>query len=243
MESFENRKHLNGTSKASPRPSAATQPSTQARPEAGKIIYPAQKNNGIIQIPDENREGVNFDKISFALGLPFNPSHTDTMMELEKFEDLNVDRIRRMVSGLVLDVDGTLVPHHSYDFSPEVVEKLREIREKMKVCVFSNNGQEREIFIQLGIPVVKHAAPKPAPEGFHRAATHYLNLKPQRCAMVGDNILTDGGARKAGMELILVNPIPGSEGFFHKLTRGYGHTVKRMHDRLFRRRASHFRLP
>lgn len=60
--------------------------------------------------------------------------------------------------------------------------------------------------------------------------------------MVGDNILTDGGAIKAGMELILVDPIPGSEGFFHKLTRGYGLAVKRMHDRLFRRKSSPRRL-
>jgi HAD superfamily phosphatase (TIGR01668 family) len=237
MERLEDRKHLNGAQKPTQKPAAETTPA------AGKIIYPSTKTNGIIHIPDENREGVNFDKLAFAFGLPFSPSHTDTLAHLEKFEDLNVDKIRRVVGGLILDVDGTLVPHHGYDFSPEVVEKLREIRAKMRVCVFSNNGQEREIFIALGIPVVKHAAPKPAPEGFHRAAYHYLDLKPERCAMVGDNILTDGGARKAGMELILVDPIPGPEGFFHKLTRGYGRAVKQMHDRLFRRRTSRSRLP
>lgn len=188
---------------------------------------------GIIRVDDESREGLNLEKLTFALALPFRPECTETLLDLERFEDLDVDRIRRYTYGLVLDVDGTLVAHHSEDFSEAVVDKLREIRAKMNVCIFSNNAQGRPIFEQLGIPVVKHASPKPEAAGFKRAARHYLNLPPGQCTMVGDNILTDGGARQAGMQLILVDPIPGSEGIFHKLTRGYGRAIKSMHDAMY----------
>lgn len=185
---------------------------------------------------DENREGVNLDKIGFALKLPFKPSLTKTLFDLERFEDLDVESLRNKTHGLVLDVDGTLVPHHSNDFQPTVVKKLYEIRQAFKVCVFSNNADEREIFKGLKIPVVKHAAPKPHPAGFHRAAYYYLGLPPEKCTMLGDNPLTDGGARQTGMQFILVDPIPGKEGLSHKLTRSYGRTVKKLHDRIFRRK-------
>jgi|GEM_PF-5213126 len=215
----------------SPEPNPKKYPSAQ-------IVHTGngKTRHDILQFKDNDREKLNSGKLGFALGLPFNPSHTDTMLELEKFEDLKIPTILMYSRSLILDVDGTLVAHHSNDFSPEVVEKLKEIRTKMNVCVFSNNNQEREIFTQLGIPVVKNAAPKPDPAGFRRAAEHYLHMEPQRCVMVGDNLLTDGGCRQAeiDMGLILVDPIPGPEGFFHKLTRNLARSVKNAHDTFLR---------
>ena len=205
----------------------------RAEPVSHKIIYPSPRGRGIIKVDDESREGPSLDKIAFALSLPFRPGCTETLLDLERFEDLKVDTIRSYTTGLILGVEGTLVAHHSENFAEPVVKKLIEIRDKMKVCIFSNNAQGRPIFEQLGIPVVKHAAPKPEVVGFRRAAQHYLNLSPGQCTMVGDNILTDGGARQAGMQLILVDPIPGREGFFHKLTRGYGRAIKSMHDAMY----------
>ncbi len=208
--------------------------STPAKPYSA-IIYPSrQMSKGrILKMPDENREGLNMDKLSFGFNLPWNPEHTETLFDLEKFEDMDVDKVRIYTHALVLDVDGTLVEHHGNVFQPAVVEKLREIRAKMKVCVFSNNDQEREIFGQLAIPVVKNATPKPSPMGFDRAARHYLQMNPDQCTMVGDNLLTDGGAKQVGMHLILVDPIPGKEGIMHRLTRSYGRMMKDFHDKLF----------
>jgi len=195
---------------------------------------PQQEGKKIYAL-DKNHKGFNWNKLAFALSLPFNPCHTETMLEIPGFQYLNVDDVRRKVRGLVLDVDGTLLPPYSDgDFSPEVVEKLREVRDKMEVCVFSNRGQERNIFKELGIPVVEDGPPKPHPEGFDRAARHYLKLEPQQCAMVGDNILTDGGANRVGMEFILVDPIPGKERLLPRFARGYGRLVKNTYDWLYR---------
>ena len=180
-----------------------------------------------------SREEMSSEKLSYALTLPFNPNLTTTIFNLEKFEDLDVSEVRRYSAGMLLDVVGTLVPGGSNKFAPEVVEKLREIRAKMKVCIYSNSTRSQPIFDQLHIPVVKHAPPKPDPRGFERAAHQYLDLNPYSCVMVGDNLLTDGGARQVGMKLVLVNPLPGTEGLKHKLSRGYGRLVKRVHDRIY----------
>ena len=114
-------------------------------------------------------------------------------MKNSKFEDLKIDNVRQWVSGLVIGVEGTLRPHHTQTLSDPVIEKLKEARDKMKVCILSNNNEGHEIFQQLGIKVVKHVPPQPSPEGFNMAAQKYLNLPPGRCAKVGDNILNMNG--------------------------------------------------
>lgn len=190
---------------------------------------------------DTSREGLTPEKLFHALALPFHPGLTRTMQHLEKFDDLDINRISASIYGLVLDVDGTMVSHHTNDFSPAVLEKLREIKARIPAVVFSNNGEDREIFRQIGIPVVTRVAPKPEPSGFKVAIDMHLQNKhvnhpavyPQQCAMVGDNFLTDGGCRKIGMKFIHVKPIPGNEKLMHRATRGYGHLVSRFHD-LFR---------
>ncbi|HLG25634.1 MAG TPA: HAD family hydrolase [Candidatus Gracilibacteria bacterium] len=179
----------------------------------------------------QSREGLNWDKVAHTLSLPFRPSHTETLLHVERFEDLEVADIVNGVRGLALDVDGTMVPHHTEDFSPAVIDKLRELQaSKLRLCVFSNNTNERRLFDRLKIPVVDRVPAKPHPGGFLVAAQRYLDLAPEKCAMVGDNPLTDGGCRRIGMRLILVDPIPGKEGFFHRASRGYARGVKQIHD-------------
>jgi len=227
MEHYNDKKPLNGTQKA---PTVAKNGQT---PVYGKIIYPSPKKNGIIHIPQNEASISTVEKMIWGAALTFNPRLTRTMDTLKKFEDLDTNDLRG--TGIVLDIHGTLLSYGSQEFSPAVVEKLREIRAKMKVCIFPDNGEDYEVFGQLGIPVVKNAAPKPDPRGFERAAYQYLDMKPEQCTMVGDNLLTDGAAKKAGMKMILVDPLPGSEPLGYKISRGYGQMVKKIHDKFFRK--------
>lgn len=194
-------------------------------------------------LQDESREGFTAEKFFHGAELLFAPYLTRTALRLERFEDLDVDRISGCIYGLIMDVDGTMVSHHTNDFAPAVVEKLREIRAKIPAVVFSNNAEEREIFRQIGIPVVTRVAPKPDPRGFKAAVDMHLQNKhahrpviyPANVAMVGDNYITDGGCRMLGMKFIHVKPIPGKEKLGHRFTRAYGYGVSRFHD-IFRKK-------
>lgn len=199
-------------------------------------MYPAKKLEHLLQIPRPDAGKMSPAQIEWGTKLLTHPYYTRTTLDLKRFEDLDVDALRRSGAGLVLDVHGTLLGYGKDAFSPAVVEKLREIRAQMRVCVFPDHDEEYSIFQELGIPVMKHAVPKPEPAGFERAAHNYLNLKPEQCIMVGDNLLTDAGAKQTGMRMILVDPLPGSEGLGYKIGRGYARAVKKLHDRLFRRK-------
>lgn len=204
--------------------------------EEKKIIYPSPVQNGIVHIPNETPESCTVEQMECGIKLPFNPGSTRTMLDIKKFEDLDIDELRKRVSGLVLSVNGTLIGKGNTEFSPEVVEKLKEIRARMKVCVFPNSGEEHTLFYNLQIPIVKNAAPKPDPRGFERAAYYYLELKPQQCATVGSNLINESGARRIGMRVILVDPLKGSESIFYKMGRSYSRFVKSVHDKLYGRK-------
>ncbi len=214
------------------------EPGQQNGAAPNKIIYPSRKVNGIIKIPNQAGQISTADMLALGLKLPFNKWLTRTVLDLEKFEDLDIDKIRKSVSGLVLDTHGTLYPRGAETIEPAVVEKLREIRAKFdKVCVFPDNGEYSPVFEQLRIPMMKNSPPKPDPRGFERAAYDYLKLKPRQCAAVGDNLLTDGGALQAGMDLILVDPLVGNESFFYKMGRSYARKIKKFHDRLRKKKS------
>lgn len=209
---------------------------TPAEPLMPKQPIPAPKPSpsyGMVRVQDSIQRGLTFEKLHFAATLPFTPRNTETLLELTSITELPLDKIRYSVHGLILDVEGTLKPEGATDFSPEIIEKLRQIKAKMKVCVFADNDLEYGLFADLRIPIVKNAPPKPEAAGFIRAAHNYLDLEAHRCAMVGDNILTDGGANQTGMHVILVDPLPGKESMAHRLVRGYGRMVKTLHDGMY----------
>lgn len=191
------------------------------------------KNAQLTLSGDQSREGLNFTKIAHTITLPFRPGMTETIVPVAPFLDLNFERIKVMTKGLVLDIDATLIEHHGNDFSPEIIAMLETLRDNFKTCFFSNNNQLRPALMDLDIPFVTNVKPKPHPHGFDTAARHYLGLSPEQCTMIGDNLLTDGGALRAGLNLVLVKPVPGSEGLGHKITRRYGHLIKAFHDRIF----------
>jgi|GEM_PF-381441 len=192
------------------------------------------------KIPHEG-EKITSEAPIMGLQMAFSPSLTRTIAELERFEDMNIDDFRRTIRGLIIDVEGTLTCGDD-DFTPEVVEKLREIRAKMPACIYCNDTRNWSIFEQLSIPVAKHLPNKPDSRGFMVALQMHLNpmqhgtrpIHPQEVAMIGDNRITDGGCRKVGMQFILVKRTAGPEKSLSKFTRLMGNGIAGFHRQLER---------
>jgi FMN phosphatase YigB (HAD superfamily) len=89
----------------------------------------------------------------------------------------------------------------------------------LKVAIYTNSFENR--FQQFtNINVVTGVPPKPDRHGFKEAMEIFLGLKnPSAVCMIGDNFMTDGGARLAGMQFIHIHPIEGDEPFIHSFTR------------------------
>lgn len=114
---------------------------------------------------------------------------------------------RRHIQGLLLDIDGTLMPTHQDQPLPAVLAWLTQVRQAgVALCLLSNSrrGWRVEAFgKQLGLPW-RNLAKKPFTGGF-RWAEETLGLPCSHLAMVGDQIFTDvWGARRAGCQAVLV---------------------------------------
>ena len=114
--------------------------------------------------------------------------------------------------GIIFDIDNTLVPHGKMgdDRLVEFINGLKDIG--FKLILVSNNSKERnERFAEpLGIPFIFRAG-KPAVKGYY-AACETLELKPEQCICIGDQLYTDIlGGNRSGMHTILVNPIDPAE--------------------------------
>lgn len=149
------------------------------------------------------------------------PELATPWLQFSRFEEIPVERLQTSgIRGVLIDADGTLGPHHATEYSPSVVEHVQLMKKSgLKVAIYTNDREDR--FSQFsGISVVSDVSPKPDPAGFLKAMSHFLELSnPAQVCMVGDNYITDGGAIEAGMHFIYIEPLPGSENFFHKWTR------------------------
>ncbi|MCB9525212.1 MAG: hypothetical protein H6702_17805 [Myxococcales bacterium] len=126
------------------------------------------------------------------------------------------------VRGVLLDADGTLVPHRARVYPPEVYETLRRLLDGgLRVAVYSN-ADDPQALRPLGVPVVTGVPLKPARAGFQAAIRQGLDmLEPGAVAMVGDNLISDGGAVDAGLRFIYCRPIPGREPWLHWTARAW----------------------
>ena len=201
-----------------------------------KKITP-QPSDETPQIQDESREGVNLAKIIQFFKL-FHPKYTETFIRLDRFTDLDIDKIREStgveIKGIILDVDCCIAPHHG-EILPENLEHLRKLIAKgVKIVIYSNmEWSERYGDLQDKIPVLTNLPPKPDPEGFE-VAVQRLGVPKENVVMVGDNYLTDGGAIGAGIKFIHINPIKREhEGFVEKIQnalRAVGIFLSRFHE-------------
>lgn len=110
---------------------------------------------------------------------------------------------------LMLDFDNTIVPYTT-DVPMEPMRKwLQEmLQSDIKVCVVSNSRNDRvkRFCEKHGLACITHAK-KPFSRGIRECLDRY-GLKPEECALAGDQIYTDTlGANCCGVRSILVKAI------------------------------------
>ena len=168
-----------------------------------------------------SREGLTLAKVLRFLSLPFRPKLLETYMAVSRFIEVPVDQLKADgIQGVLIDADGTLGPHHVREYSSEVVAHVDKLASSgLKVAIYTNATEDR--FHQFkNISIVKNVPPNPDRRGFEMAMKNFLGLDdPDVVCMIGDNFLTDGGARSAGMRFIHIRPVKGDEPFIHALTR------------------------
>ncbi len=115
----------------------------------------------------------------------------------------------RGLRGLLLDLDNTLVPYHSYDDHPGSVRWVQEMSGAGIRLALLSNATARRAEEWRGRLTLEGAgmAGKPNPAVFRRGARR-LGLPPQQVGMVGDQLFTDVlGGNLAGLHTILVHPL------------------------------------
>lgn len=178
------------------------------------------------------REGLKWVKIKRFLTLPFSPKSLKTYRAVKQFEDISVEElVADGIKGVLLDADGTLGPHHARMFSESIRSHVEEmVARGLRVAIYTNAMEDRFAAFE-GVAIVTNVPPKPDPRGFEIALKQYLQLDdPETVCMIGDNYITDGGAIDAGMRFIHVQPLPGPENPFHRLTRFVAYLFARLYS-------------
>lgn len=124
-------------------------------------------------------------------------------------------------SGIILDLDNTLVKPKSREVSQEVMDWLKNMEQlEYKRCLVSNSLLKRvQIFSdKFGIPFISRAA-KPRKKVFWQALNK-LGTKPEQTIMIGDQLFTDIlGGKRIGLFTILVSPLDKQELWTTSLIR------------------------
>jgi len=116
---------------------------------------------------------------------------------------------QRGIELLMMDFDNTIVPYTTSVPTQEVLNWFASMQTQgIKLCVVSNSRNARvKVFCErYGLDCITHAK-KPFPKGIRQCLEKY-GLKPEKCALVGDQIYTDTlGANGCGVKSILVKAI------------------------------------
>ena len=145
-------------------------------------------------------------------------------LRIESVLELTLDRLRKLgLDSLLLDVDCTLKRYSQNDVEPGVADWIEELsRGGIELCLVSNGlaGRIGRFAEQFDLPFIARAC-KPFPFRM-RAAVRKMGFRPDRTAMVGDQVFADVLAgRLAGLVSILVRPIrPEEEPWYARLKRG-----------------------
>jgi HAD superfamily phosphatase (TIGR01668 family) len=178
------------------------------------------------------REGLKWVKIKRFLTLPFSPKSLKTYKAVQRFEEVPIDVLAADgIKGVLLDADGTLGPHHTRMFSESIRNHVgKMVTHGLRVAIYTNAMEDRFDGFE-GVVIVTDVPPKPDPRGFKIAMKKYLQLNdPATVCMIGDNYITDGGAIDAGMRFIHVQPVPGPENPFHRITRFIAYLFARFYS-------------
>jgi len=125
------------------------------------------------------------------------------------------------ISGLIFDIDNTLVTFDVAKPPAEIVNLLAGLADKgFSICLLSNNSKKRVrgFSESLCYPHIWRAK-KPGRGGISRAMSH-LGLEKDQVALIGDQIFTDClGGNRFGVHTILTKPIANRDELTVKLKR------------------------
>ena len=111
---------------------------------------------------------------------------------------------------LMLDMDNTIEPYDRSSPGEEILEWVRCVKESgVEIFIVSNSkrtGRTEKFAQAMNVGYIK-AAGKPSPNAI-RKVMGIKGLKPENCALVGDQIYTDTvAANRAGVMSVIVYPI------------------------------------
>lgn len=122
---------------------------------------------------------------------------------------------------LICDIDNTLVTYDESVPNPAVKGFFKRLAEENVKLAFASNNDELRVLTfanDAGHPAVFNAS-KPFGRGVRKAMDR-IKASSERCAMLGDQLLTDGlAARHVGMRMILVKPIKDKPSLLFRIKR------------------------
>jgi len=147
---------------------------------------------------------------------------TEPDLRFASVEQIDVPTLAsRGITGLLADLDGTLVGDHQDDVASSVTAWVGGLRAAgIDVCIVSNSGPARvaPLAAALDVPYVAHAA-KPLRRGID-AGLRVLARPANDVALVGDQLFTDvWGGRRSHLLTILVAPRSDDQTLLTRLKR------------------------
>ena len=149
---------------------------------------------------------------------------------LTKVEDITTDFLNeKKIKALILDVDNTLIDINKR-LSEDVINWVMNLRgHGFKLYILSNTNNKEKVETvanKLGIPY-ENLAKKPFKKGFLKVQKK-LNEKPEKIAVVGDQIFTDViGGNRCKMYTILVDPINEKDYWYTAWKRPLENAIKK----------------
>lgn len=137
---------------------------------------------------------------------------------------------RQGIDTLLLDMDNTVVPWHTFDLEERTTAWVESAKSMgYRICILSNNHRWRieKLAGMLGVKGIWNAC-KPFLGGYLRAL-HAVDSSRDASVLVGDQLFTDIlGANILGIRTILVSPLSvrelGWTRFMRRLERRTGRT-------------------
>ena len=153
---------------------------------------------------------------------------TEPDLRFASVEQIDVPTLAsRGITGLLTDLDGTLIGDHQHDVAGSVTEWVDGLRAAgIGVCIVSNSGPARvaPLAAALDVPYVANAA-KPLRRGID-AGLRALARPANDVALVGDQLFTDvWGGRRSRLLTILVAPRSSDQTLLTRLKRPFERLV------------------
>src|SRR5262245_12236803 len=147
---------------------------------------------------------------------------TEPDLRFASVEEIDIPTLAsRGITGLLADLDGTLVGDHQHEVSGSVSAWVDDLRAAgIGVCIVSNSGPARvaPVAAVLELPFVANAA-KPLRRGID-AGLRVLARPANDVALVGDQLFTDvWGGRRSHLLTILVEPRSADQTLLTRLKR------------------------